>query len=194
MQRLIDITGSLAGIAVLLPVLAIIALAVKLSDGGKVLFSADRVGKGGRLFRLHKFRTMVPNAHTLGSGITAAKDPRITPLGAFLRKFKLDELPQLFNVLKGDMSFVGARPEDPRYVALYNSEQREILGYRPGITSPASLHYRNEEAVLSGKDWHTMYVSEVLPRKLDMDLRYLRQRSTISDLVILLRTMGALLR
>lgn len=171
---------------------AVIALTVKLSDGGDILFSAERVGKDGRLFRLYKFRTMVPDAHKRGAGITAAHDPRITPLGVFLRRFKLDELPQLFNVLKGDMSFVGARPEDPRYVALYTPEQRHILHYRPGITSPASLHYRNEEAVLSGEDWHTKYVTDILPKKLEMDLSYLRQRTMMRDVIIVFRTIGAL--
>ncbi len=149
----------------------------------------NRVGLNGKTFTLHKFRTMVSNAASIGPAITAGNDPRVTPIGRFLRRTKIDELPQLFNVLKGDMSLVGPRPEDPRYVAQYNSDQKEILKVRPGITSPASLVYNNEEQVLVGANWETTYRTKVLPTKLAIDLDYLRNRTVFSDFVLILRTI-----
>lgn len=193
MPRILE--GILAGISLLAlsPLLFFVSLLVKFHDGGPVLFRATRVGKGGRQFSVLKFRTMVPNAEHVGSAITASGDSRITPVGAFLRKHKLDELPQLVNVVKGEMSLVGARPEDPRYVALYNNEQRNILAFRPGITSPASLRYRNEETLLTGSEWHEKYVREILPQKLALDLAYLRRRSFVGDIRIILHTLGGIL-
>ena len=124
-------------------------------------------------FRLYKFRRMVSDADKQGPGITATGDSRITRVGRFLRRTKIDELPQLINVLSGDMSLVGPRPEDPRYVTLYTPEQRRVLAVRPGITSAASLAYRHEEQLLAGADWETVYREEVLPAKLAIDLEYL---------------------
>jgi lipopolysaccharide/colanic/teichoic acid biosynthesis glycosyltransferase len=135
---------------------------------------------------------MLVNADAAGPGITANGDSRITPIGQKLRDTKLDELPQLFNVLLGDMSFVGPRPEDPRYVALYTPEQRRVLGVRPGITGAASLAYRHEEQMLPGTDTETTYCSEVMPRKLEMDLEYLTRRTMWSDLDILIHTALAM--
>lgn len=193
MPRILE--GMFAGIGLLAlsPLFILIAILVKIHDGGTVFFRATRVGKDGSLFGVLKFRTMVPDAEKLGAAITASGDSRITPVGAFLRKHKLDELPQLINVVKGEMSLVGARPEDPRYVALYNDEQRSILAFRPGITSPASLRYRNEEALLAGPDWHESYIRDVLPQKLALDLAYLRRRSLAGDIRIILKTLGGIL-
>ncbi len=194
MPRPIEAFLAAAGLLALAPVFVLVALAIKLSDGGTVLYRAQRVGKDGKLFTLLKFRTMVANADRLGAAITTRGDARITPLGRILRRYKLDELPQLVNVLKGEMSFVGARPEDPRYVALYNDFQKQILAFRPGITSPASLEYRDEAAHLQGESWHQQYVNEILPRKLTMDMNYLRRRTISSDIKIILRTLGGILK
>lgn len=194
MPRVLEAFLAATGLLVLAPVILMIALCVKVSDGGSVFYRANRVGKNGKLFDVFKFRTMVPDSDKIGSAITSSGDKRITPLGKFLRKFKLDELPQLINVMRGEMSLVGARPEDPRYVALYNEEQKQILAYRPGITSPASLHYRDEESLLNGTDWHGEYTNVVLPQKLAIDLSYLKQRTILSDVVVILRTLGGILR
>jgi len=194
MPRLIEAVLAAAGILVLSPIFILIALAVKFHDGGTVFYRATRVGKNGKPFTLVKFRTMVADADKLGSAITTWGDSRITPLGRFLRKYKLDELPQLFNVIKGEMSLVGPRPEDPRYVAFYNDEQKQILAYRPGITSPASLEYRDEASLLHGEDWQHQYLHVILPRKLAMDLNYLRRRTFSSDMKIIMHTLGGILK
>jgi lipopolysaccharide/colanic/teichoic acid biosynthesis glycosyltransferase len=194
MPRLIEAVLAAAGILVLSPIFILIALAVKLHDGGTVFYRATRVGKDGKPFTLLKFRTMVGDADKLGSAITTWGDSRITPLGRFLRKYKLDELPQLLNVIKGEMSLVGPRPEDPRYVAFYNDEQKQILAYRPGITSPASLEYRDEASLLHGEDWQHQYLHVILPRKLAMDLNYLRRRTFSSDMKIIMHTLGGILK
>ncbi len=122
---------------------------------------------------------MVPNADRIGGGITVSDDKRVTRIGRILRKIKLDELPQLWNVVKGDMKLVGPRPEDPRFVAMYTPHQRRILNFAPGITSPASLEYRDEEAMLTGSDWQRTYLDDVLPRKLELDLDYFSRRTSL---------------
>ncbi len=192
MMRFIDLLASGLGIVLLSPLFLVIAAGIKLSAPGPVFYRATRVGRDGVPFRLYKFRSMVVGADTSGPGITAAGDRRITPVGQFLRKTKLDELPQLLNVLKGDMSLVGPRPEDPRYVALYTAEQRRVLAVRPGITSAASLAYRHEEQLLSGENWETTYRARVLPDKLAIDLAYLEQRTLFSDLKLIFRTVVAI--
>src|SRR5690349_3953933 len=138
-KRLLDVVAATAGLILLLPLFIVVAIAIKLHDGGHVFYRARRVGKDGCLFHLYKFRTMVVNADRQGPAVTASGDSRITPVGRWLRRTKLDELPQLLNVLVGDMSLVGPRPEDPRYVMLYTPSQRRVLSVRPGITSAASL-------------------------------------------------------
>lgn len=174
---------------VLSPFLSVLSIFVKLADGGPILYRAKRVGKDGKHFDLYKFRTMVPDADTMGPGITALADGRVTRVGRILRKYKLDEFPQLINVLKGDMSFVGARPEDPRYVEHYSPNEKEILKFRPGMTGPASLEFRDEESLLQGHNWHDRYVNVLLPRKLTMDLSYLKQRTIFTDVAVILRTL-----
>ncbi len=193
-RRLVDVTASGVGLLLLSPLFACVGLAIKVNSSGPVLFRGKRVGQGGVPFHVYKFRTMVVDAERQGPGITSAGDSRVTRVGRFLRRTKLDELPQLINVLKGDMSFVGPRPEDPRYVALYTPEQRQVLGVRPGITSPASLRFRHEETLLQGEDWERTYREEILPAKLEIELDYLERRWVGKDLMIILRTLWALFR
>lgn len=190
-RRVFDFVISLAGLALLSPLFALVALWIKLDSPGPVFYRAERIGQGGLPFRLYKFRSMVVNADRQGPAITATGDARVTRVGRLLRRTKLDELPQLINVLWGDMSLVGPRPEDPRYVALYRPEQRRVLATRPGITSAASLAYRHEEQLLSGEDWESIYQTKVLPDKLAIDLAYLEQRTLGSDLKLILRTIAA---
>jgi lipopolysaccharide/colanic/teichoic acid biosynthesis glycosyltransferase len=189
MRRGFDIVASLLGLIVLSPLLLLIALAVRFQDGEPALYRAKRVGKDGRIFTLYKFRSMVPGADKMAGGITVGGDRRITRLGQFIRNTKLDELPQLFNVLIGDMSFVGPRPEDPRYVKWYTPEQRLVLTCRPGITSPASLEYRSEEALLTGDNSLERYQREILPHKLSIELEYLKTRTFWSDIKLILHTI-----
>lgn len=193
-KRLFDIVASLLALLVLSPGLGIIALALRLEKPGPILYRATRVGKDGRTFVMFKFRTMVDGpASDAGPRVTARDDPRITRLGAFLRRTKLNELPQLWNVLRGDMSLVGPRPEDPEFVAHYTAEEREVLSVRPGITSPAAVLYRNEEELLRYASATESYLGEIMPTKLRLDLLYVRRRSFLLDLDVLLSTVLALL-
>lgn len=194
MKRFLDFVIAAVGLLALCPVLVIAALAIKLNSPGPVFHRGERAGKDGRAFRIFKFRTMVSDASGRGPGITRSEDPRVTRIGRLLRKTKLDELPQMLNVLRGEMSLVGPRPEDPRFVAHYTPEQRRILGVRPGITSPASLHYRDESRLLAGEEWERVYLEDVLPRKLAIDLEYIEHSSPWTDLGVLARTLGVLFR
>ena len=204
-KRMVDIGLTSLILLLALPVMAIVALAIKLDSPGPILFKQRRVGEGGKLFYVYKFRSMVVNAEALqaqvnqtdaqGNVIHKSKhDPRITRVGRIIRKLSLDEFPQFFNVLEGTMSLVGPRPEDPRYVALYTPEQRRVLAVRPGITSLASVRYRNEEQALDRPDWESFYVQRVMPEKLAIDLEYVGRASLWSDLGILARTVVALFR
>lgn len=192
LKRSFDVVASGLGLVLLSPLFVLVGGAIKWQDRGDVFYRARRVGRGGREFPLFKFRTMVADADKVGAAITSRGDARVTPVGRFLRRTKLDELPQLINVLRGDMSLVGPRPEDPRYVALYTPEQREVLSVRPGITSAASLTYRHEEQLLAGPDWEEVYRERVMPDKLAIDLAYLRRRSFWSDLGLIVRTVRAM--
>jgi lipopolysaccharide/colanic/teichoic acid biosynthesis glycosyltransferase len=176
------------GLLLLLPLLAIIALLVKWHDGGPVFYAQSRVGKEFRRFRVLKFRSMVVNADQ-GGLLTAPADHRLTPVGRVLRKYKLDELPQLWNVLTGDMQLVGVRPEVETYVAMFPEQYARLLSEPPGITDPASLAYRHEENVFVAARMEQQYVSEILPEKLRLSLDYQRNRSFFSDLRILLNTV-----
>lgn len=165
-----------------------------MSDFGNPLFLQNRVGREGKIFRLVKFRTMSKNA-SAGSNLTVSGDKRVTPVGRILRRFKVDELPQLVNVLVGSMSIVGPRPETPEYVALYNESQREVLKYRPGLTDPASIKYRHEEQILAQySDPVEAYKAVILPDKIAISLNYQRGRSIISDLGIIGETIRAIVR
>jgi lipopolysaccharide/colanic/teichoic acid biosynthesis glycosyltransferase len=188
-QRLFDFMSALVGLIFLSPIYLIAGLVIKLTSSGPIFHRGKRVGLNGKLFTLYKFRTMIASAAAIGPGITAKDDPRITWIGRLLRQTKIDELPQLINVLKGDMSLVGPRPEDPRYVAQYTPDQKQILSVRSGITSAASLAFRREEQMLIGPNRERMYCTEVLPNKLAMDLAYLSQRTLLSDILLIIRTI-----
>ena len=188
-RRALDVVVSLAGLLVLSPLLALIALLVKATSAGPVLFVQERVGRGLVPFRLFKFRTMVADAPARGPAITVGSDARVTRVGGFLRRTKLDELPQLVNVLRGDMSLVGPRPEVPKYVALYGEAERRIFTVRPGITDPSSLLYRDESAVLATyPDPERAYREVVLPHKIAVSLAYADSRTVLSDVGLLVRT------
>jgi lipopolysaccharide/colanic/teichoic acid biosynthesis glycosyltransferase len=194
MKRVFDLVVAICGLVVLSPSLLLLAILIRLTSRGPVLYAAWRVGRSGRLFRIYKFRTMIADAARRGPGITGAGDPRVTGVGAFLRRTKVDELPQLLNVVKGDMSLVGPRPEAPRYVRSYTPEQQRVLAVRPGITSPASVGHRDEGRLLCGPDCERTYVAEVLPHKLRIELAYLDRRSFWTDLGIIAETFRALFR
>jgi len=187
LKRVFDVLVSSTVIFIALPLWAIIAIAIKLDSPGPVFYRGVRVGKDGKIFTIYKFRTMVVDAPNRGPGITSSKDPRITRVGRLLRKLKIDEMPQLINVLKGEMSIVGPRPEDPRYVAHYTPEQRRVLTVRPGMASPAFIKYRHEEEILAaaGDDLEHVYLTQILPDKLRLDLEYIEHQSFIGDLAIL---------
>jgi lipopolysaccharide/colanic/teichoic acid biosynthesis glycosyltransferase len=194
-KRGFDVVISLGALAIVGLPLLVLGLAVRWSSPGPALFRQWRVGRGGRPFRIWKLRTMVDGAARLGPAVTSGGDARVTPLGRWLRKAKLDELPQLVNVLLGDMSFVGPRPEVPAYVARYDLDEREVLRVRPGITDPASIQFRDEESVLAGyADREHAYVSVLLPRKLALAREYLREQTFFGDLLLLARTVGVVVR
>lgn len=195
-KRIFDWLASTCGLLVLSPVLLALALWIKLDSPGPVFFRQERVGKGGRLFRIHKFRTMVTDAEWIGLQITVGADARVTRVGQWLRKYKMDELPQLLDVWLGHMSLVGPRPEVPRYVACYPVDVREVvLSVRPGITDRASIEYKDENEVLGrAADPHNAYVNEVLPIKLAYYQDYVRNRSFGGDVAIIFATIRALVR
>jgi len=194
-RRALDVVASAVGLVLLSPVLAAVTVAIAATSPGPVFFRQVRVGRGGAQFRIFKFRSMRVDAEAVGGQLTVDGDPRVTRVGAFLRASKIDELPQLINVLVGDMSLVGPRPEVPRYVALYTPEQRRVLAVRPGITDPASIRYRDEAAVLArAEDPERAYVDEVLPHKLAINLAYLDRRTLASDVGVILATLWRLLR
>lgn len=188
LQRVFDAACALAGITLLVPVFAIIALAIKLDDGGPVLYSQERVGKGLSKFRLLKFRSMFVGCPE-GSLLTAPRDSRITRVGRFLRKYKLDELPQLVNVLKGEMQLVGVRPQVQRFVDLFPGEYHQLLQSPPGITGLASLSFRHEELLFEESSMEELYISKILPVKLQIALHYSETCTFWSDLDILFRTV-----
>ncbi len=185
--------GAACGLVATIPLWVPIAVAVRLSSPGPVLHRATRVGRGGEPFTLLKFRSM--RVGPSGPAVTGARDPRITAVGRVIRRTKLDELPQLLNVLRGDMSLVGPRPEDPRYVAHYAPDERVVLAVRPGITGAASVEYRDEEQILAdADDVEAAYLSMVLPAKLAIELKYVGERSVRGDLALLWATAVAVVR
>jgi len=189
-KRLFDLLASGLGLLLLFPLFLLLALLVKLSSPGPVFYRGMRVGKRGRPFKMLKFRTMVADAEARGLPLTVGGDSRITGVGRFLRKAKLDELPQLWNVLVGEMSLVGPRPEAQKYVDLYTDDQRKVLELRPGITDPASIKYRNENDILSAAvDPETAYVENIMPDKVRLNLSYASRASIWSDLGIIFRTL-----
>lgn len=189
LRRAVDVACALVGLVMLSPLLVLIAAAVKLGDGGPVFYLHPRVGRNFRRFSLLKFRSMVADADLRGGPLTGADDPRVTRVGRLLRRTKLDELPQLINVVKGEMQLVGARPESECYVRQFATEFAELLQERPGITDPASLAYRNEEAILATGDMEARYLSEILPHKLAISLEHIRNRTLRRDLAVLVHTV-----
>lgn len=193
-KRLVDVGLSLVALAFFAPFLIAVAFLIWAHDRGPVFYRANRVGRHGRLFTMLKFRTMVMNADKLGASSTADDDPRITRLGKFLRRCKLDELPQLFNVLFGSMSLVGPRPQVKWAVDLYSPEERKVLEVQPGITDYASLHFPNEGEILKGStDPDRDYMEKIHPHKMSLALQYVRDRSLATDLKILGQTAATVL-
>lgn len=189
-KRCFDIFFSLLGILFLLLLFLFVAIAIKCSSKGPVLFKQERVGKNGKTFKIWKFRSMVVDAEAKGRQITTDGDSRITKVGKFIRKTKIDELPQLFNVLSGKMSFVGPRPEVPRYVELYTDEQRKVLTVKPGITDLASIEYRNENDLLKeAEDPDRKYIEEIMPAKLELNLKYIEKAGFFYDIGLIFKTV-----
>lgn len=194
-KRLFDIGFSVFGMLALLPLFLLIMLIIFIMDGAPIFFRQKRVGYCGGLFRIYKFRTMVRNADNLGRPLTVGRDTRITTVGLWLRRYKLDELPQLINVLRGEMSLVGPRPEVPDYVAHYSPEQKRVLNLMPGITDPASIAFRDEASILAAsKDPERVYIERAIPEKIRLNLAYAAEAGVFSDIRVILGTLDILLR
>jgi len=194
-KRIFDIIASLGGLIVLSPILIIVAICIKLDSKGPVFFKQKRVGKNKQIFEIYKFRTMVTDAEKLGKQITVGNDSRITRVGKFIRKCKLDEFPQLINVVKGEMSLVGPRPEVPRYVELYDEYQEQILLVQPGITDYASIEFRNENEILGNShNPEETYIEEIMPTKIELNMKYIRNISIVEDIKLIVNTILAILK
>lgn len=192
-KRLFDLTAALVGLLVLAPALIVIAVAIKLNSRGPILYRGERVGRHGKAFKIVKFRTMCVNAESLGT-TTADNDPRITGMGRFLRKYKLDELPQLINVIHGEMSIVGPRPEVEEHTSAYNEEEKAILTVLPGITDYSSIRFVNLGKVLGSENAHQVFLTRYRSEKNQLRLKYVRNRSFREDMRILLLTLLTLVR
>ena len=194
LKRLFDLLLSSVGLILLSPVILVLALLIKLHDRGPVFYRGERVGRGDTIFRIYKFRSMVVNAEKTGVSSTTKEDPRVTPIGRFLRKTKLDELPQLLNVFSGQMSIVGPRPEVKKFTDLYDDKEKVLLELRPGITDYASLWDINEAEVLAGSsDPDKDYMEKIRPEKIRLQLKYERERSLWTDIKIVLLTIRKML-
>lgn len=195
LKRLFDIVCSFTGLIVLSPLLLVLGLWVAFGSKGGMFYRQERIGRNGKVFRLFKFRSMYTDADKKGLLTVGGRDPRITPAGYYLRRYKLDELPQLFNVLIGDMSLVGPRPEVKKYVDLYTPEQRKVLLVRPGITDYASLEYFEENDLLArSADPEKTYIEEIMPAKLRLNERYIMEAGLLTDLKIILRTLKRIVK
>jgi lipopolysaccharide/colanic/teichoic acid biosynthesis glycosyltransferase len=190
MKRLFDIVSSLVGLILISPVFLVVPILIRFDSKGPVFFKQWRIGKDGKNFKIYKFRTMVQDADKAGSLITAGNDKRITRIGKLLRRYEIDELPTLINVLKGDMSIVGPRPEVPKYLHHYDREYREILSVRPGITDLGTLSFRDEGKYLNAQNYEEVYEAEILPQKLDLYLEYVHNMGFFLDLKIIFKTIG----
>ena len=194
-KRLFDLFFSLIGVIILSPLLLVLAILIKISSPGPVFYRGIRAGKNGKNFKIFKFRTMVVNAEKMGGPSTALDDPRLTRIGKFLRKWKLDELPQLFNVIKGDMSLVGPRPEVLEYANLYQGEEKIVYRVKPGITDFASLWDIHEEEVLKGSpDPEKTYLEKIRPEKVRLQMKYVKEMSFWTDIKIIWRTFLKLIK
>jgi lipopolysaccharide/colanic/teichoic acid biosynthesis glycosyltransferase len=196
MKRLFDFIASFYGLILLSPIFVLAALWIKIDSRGPIFFRQERVGFQGSLFRIHKFRTMVLDAEKKGKQITVGADSRITTVGSFLRKYKLDELPQLIDVLVGDMSLVGPRPEVPKYIDCYSDDEKhDVLSVKPGITDNASIEFRDENELLaSSDDPEAVYINEVLPKKIALYRKYVRERSFFGDVAIIFKTIFLIIK
>jgi len=193
-KRIFDFSASLLGLMFLFPLFIVIGLLIKLEDGGSIFFRQERVGQNWKTFKIYKFRTMIEGADKMGSQVTRADDPRITRIGKFLRRYKLDELPQLINIVKGEMSLVGPRPEVLKYAKVYKDDYDEILQVKPGITDFASLEFKDENEILKGvQNVDEVYLKEILPRKIKLYKKYLKEISFITDLKLIFRTIRGIL-
>lgn len=189
MKRLFDLVLSICGILFLLPFFIIVSILIKLDSDGDIIFKQTRVTKDGKEFKIFKFRTMRPDTEKQGQ-ITIGEDNRITSIGNFLRKTKLDELPQLFNIVMGDMSFVGPRPEVPKYVRMYTKDQKEILKVRAGITDYASIYFSNESEILGKqKEPEKFYIEKIMPYKIELNKKYIKEAGLITDIKIIFLTI-----
>ena len=189
-KRVFDIVASALGIVILSPLYIYIAVWIKLSSKGPIFYVQKRVGQGGKEFNLYKFRSMVVDADKRGPGVTSSDDPRITKVGKFIRDTKIDELPQLFNVLKGDMSFVGPRPELKKFVDAKAKEYEKVLSIKPGITDNAAIAFRDEEQIMSQyNDKERAYIDIVLPQKIELYYKYIDNISFINDIKLILKTL-----
>lgn len=189
MKRLLDILFSIGILGLFFPLGCLLSLAILFESKGGVFYRQERIGKNGKAFFLLKFRSMRPLADQSGKLTIGTKDPRITRVGTFIRKYKLDEFPQFINVLRGEMSLVGPRPEVSEYVQLYSQEQQKVLGYKPGITDVASLAYFEENRLLAeSQDPHRTYVEEIMPEKLRLNLDYQQKANVLTDIGVIIRT------
>jgi lipopolysaccharide/colanic/teichoic acid biosynthesis glycosyltransferase len=190
MKRLFDFIVSLFSMVLLFPLGILISICIILDSKGPIFFKQVRVGKNSKTFKIFKFRTMIVDAEKEGLQLTVGQDPRITRVGYILRKYKIDELPQIINVLFGEMSFVGPRPEVPRYVELYTEEQKTVLTVRPGITDLASIEFINENEILNkSENPEQLYINEVLPKKLELNKKYVEKSNLSYDIKIIFKTL-----
>ena len=194
-KRVLDFFFSIIFLIILMPFFIIIALLIIIDDGFPIMYRQTRVGKNGNFFKILKFRTMKKNADAFGKLTIGDKDPRITKIGYVLRKYKIDELPQLWNILKGEMSFIGPRPEVPEYVAFYDTKQRDVLKVRPGLSDYASLDYINENEILSKYSTpEEAYINIVMPQKLQLSLKYIHDMSLKTDFNITIKTIAKIIK
>lgn len=192
LKRFIDITISLLALILLAPVFLILAVLIKSTSRGPVFYKGRRVGRGGEIFLMRKFRSMVVNADQIGTDLTPHGDPRVTEVGRFLRRTKVDEIPQIIDILRGKMSLVGPRPESPLYARYYDERQKHVLSVRPGMVGPAQIKYRHEELMLKDReDPDAYYIRELMPRKLEIDLDYVENMSFLLDVGILFKSLLA---
>ena len=190
LKRSFDLILSFIGLLIIVPILFLITILIKISSSGPVFYKQVRVGKNNKDFKIYKFRTMHVNADKKGFLTVGGRDPRVTSIGYYLRKFKLDELPQLINVFKGDMSFVGPRPEVRQFVNLYTKIQKKVLDVKPGITDLASIEFRNENEILfKEQDPNQYYIDYIMPKKLEINLKYINQRNLLKDFAVIIKTI-----
>ena len=195
LKRIFDFVFSFLGLVMVLPIFIIISILIEITSKGGVFYRQIRVGKNNKDFKIFKFRIMHVNADLLGLLTVGGRDPRITKIGYYLRKYKIDELPQLINVLNGDMSFVGPRPEVRKYVNLYSEKHLKVLNVKPGITDVASIKFRNENEILAHQEEpNQYYIDVIMPTKIEINLEYIKERSFLKDVGVILKTFKVILK